>query len=192
MAVPSRGLPPIWRQRVRPGGAYIRDNFDHALSLLKYRNMSERALYCGTRGIGRIGLDFWNVPLGPKRSGNIYNRFPHSSCAQRSPYLCALSVSGPDGAMTTVRLENLREGVQDSEAMIFVAEVLAKHKKQLGPDLAAERRAVFVDRINYCRQRAPEAYGRIYVRSNHLGWQELNARLYAAAGKVAARLTETP
>lgn len=61
MADPTRGLPPIWRQRSWPGAAFIRHNADDSLSLLKYRTMPERALYCGTRGVGRVGLDFWDV-----------------------------------------------------------------------------------------------------------------------------------
>jgi glycosyl hydrolase family 123 len=188
MAVPEKGLPPIWNQRGKPGAAYIRHNFDHRLSLLKYRNMSERALYCGTRGIGRVCFDFWGVLPGGRRSRNLYNRYPHSSCAQRSPNLYVLSAPGPKGAISTVRFENLREGVQDSEAMIIVAEALAKHKDKLGAELAKECRQIFVDRINYCRQHAPESYGRVYIRSDHSGWQDLAARLYNAAAKVSKKL----
>ena len=75
MADPSKGLPPIHKQRVKPGVAYIRHSFDDTLSLLKYRNMAERALYCGTRGFGRVCLDYWDV-LKNKRGklSNVYNR----------------------------------------------------------------------------------------------------------------------
>ncbi|MGQ9662999.1 MAG: hypothetical protein ACUVWX_11790, partial [Kiritimatiellia bacterium] len=86
MADPAHGLPAIWKQRPYPGIAFVRHNFDDTLSLLKYRTFAERSLFCRTRGVGRTGLDFWNVlpDKHGKRSGNIFNRFPESSCAQRA------------------------------------------------------------------------------------------------------------
>jgi len=189
MADPTKGLPPIWRQRQRPGVAFIRHNFDHTLSLLKYRTMAERSLYCGTRGIGRIGLDFWDLIRDKRgRASTIYNRWPHSSCAQREPNLFHLAAPGQEGAIATVRFEQFREGVQDAEAMIFVAEALGEHAERLGPELAARCRRLFIERMTYVRRRCPETYGRVYFRTYHYGWQDLAARLYDAAADVAGRL----
>ena len=185
---PAEKLPPIWDQRRRPGVAFIRHNFDDRLSLLKYRTMPERALYCGCRGIGRICLDYWDVlRVDEHKRRNLYNRWPHSSCAQREPNLFRLAWPSPDGAAPTVRYVQFREGIQDAEALIAVAEALAKHADRLGPDLAAECRQVLVDRINFCRRTCPEGRG-TWFRTYHHGWGKLTARIYAAAAKSARRL----
>jgi hypothetical protein len=192
MADPAKGLPPIWAQRSRPAVAFIRHNFDDALSLLKYRTMAERSLYCGTRGIGRIGLDFWNVVKDARgRPGNIYNRWPHSSCAQREPNLFHLAGAGPAGPVATARFEQFREGVQDTEATLFVAEACGVHADKLGAALADECRRVVIDRMRYVRRRCPEGYGQVYFRSYHYGWRDLTGRLYTAAAKAAGKLART-
>jgi hypothetical protein len=186
MADPAKGLPPIWRQRARPAVAFIRHSFDDTLSLLKYRTMAERSLYCGTRGVGRIGLDFWDVLKDSRgRPGNLYNRWPHSSCAQRAPNMFRLAHPGPHGAEPTVRFEQFREGIQDTEATIFIAEAAGEHADRLGPELAALCRRLLVERMTYCRRRAPETWGRVCFRTYHYGWRDLTARLYATAAEVA-------
>lgn len=189
MADPEKGLPPVWKQRTWPGVAFIRHNFDDTLSLLKYRTLPERALYCGTRGFGRMGLDYWYVVKRPDgKYDRIFNRWPHSSCAQREPNLYRLADSAPDGPAPTLRFEQVREGIQEAEAMIVVAEALGEHAERLGPELAAECRQLLIARLNYARRTCPEAYGRIGFRTNHLGWQPLAARTFAAAASVAKRL----
>ena len=189
MADPAKGLPAIWKQRSRPGVGFIRHNFDDRLSLLKYRTMVERALYCGTRGIGRIGLDYWDLIKNARgRTTTVFNRWPHSSCAQRSPNLYRLAWPAPDGPAATVRYEQFRQGLQDTEAVVFVARAVGEHANELGGDLAGQCRRLLVDRMRYCRRRAPEDSGQVYFRSYHHGWQGLTRRLYAAAAKVAAKL----
>ncbi len=189
MADPAKGLPPVWKQRSWPGVAFIRHNFDDTLSLLKYRTLAERSLYCGTRGFGRMGLDYWYVVKRPDgKYDRIFNRWPHSSCAQREPNLFRLADSAPDGPAPTVRFEQVREGIQEAEAMVVVAEAVGEHADKLGPELAAECRQLLTDRLNYARHACPEAYGRIPFRTNHYGWQELSARLFAAAAKVTQKI----
>ncbi|MCG3180536.1 MAG: hypothetical protein BIFFINMI_02898 [Phycisphaerae bacterium] len=190
MADPAKGLPPIWKFRTRPGVAYIRHNFDDTLSLLKYRNMTERAVYCQTRGLGRICLDFWDVL--PTRGGKtvIYNRYPESSCAQRAPSLYRLSCPAEDGAAATVRFELLREGLQEVEALMVVAQAAGEQADRLGPELAARCRQVYLDRLNYARWHAPESYGMIYLRSDHQDWRELAARTYQAAADARKALAQ--
>jgi len=193
MADPAKGLPPVWKQRTWPGVAFIRHNFDDTLSLLKYRTLAERSLYCGTRGFGRMGLDYWYVVKRPDgKYDRIFNRWPHSSCAQREPNLYRLADSAPDGPAPTVRFEQVREGVQEAEAMLVVAEALGEHADKLGPELAAECRQLLVDRLNYCRRTCPEAYGRIGFATDHFGWQALTARLYSTAARAARKLGQTP
>ena len=189
MADPAEGLPPIWTYRTRPAVAFIRHNFDDRLSLLKYRTMAERALYCGTRGIGRIGLDFWDVTADAQgRPRNIYNRWPHSSCAQREPNLFRLAGAGPDGPIATVRFEQFRQGVQDTEATVFLSRAVGEQAEKLGADLADECRRLLIDRMRYCRRGAPEISGTFYFRSYHLGWRDLARRTYDLAAKASRKL----
>jgi len=193
MADPNEGLPSVWNQRNWPGVAFIRHNSDHSLSLLKYRNMAERSLYCGTRGVGRIGLDYWQVVQDERgRTANIYNRWPHSSCAQREPNLFALAAAGPNGPIPSVRFEQFREGVQDAEAMIYVAESVGEHADELGPELAARCRRILQERIRFCVRRCSEPYQRICFRAYHHGWQELTADLYQAASEAHKRRRSSP
>jgi len=42
--------------------------------------------------------------------------------------------------------------------------------------------------MNYVRRRCPEAYGRVYFRTYHFGWQGLTADLFATAAAVAKKL----
>jgi Glycoside hydrolase 123, catalytic domain len=188
MADPAKGLPPLHKLRIRPAAAYIRHNFDHSLSLLKYRNMPERGLYCGKRGIGRICLDFWAVRKGNQYTSNIYNRYPHSSCAQRAPSLYALGHPGPDGAEPTFRFENFRLGVQDAEALIFLSEAASEQAAKIGPKLVARYKQLLIARMSHCKLLAPEYYGRVHHRVNHHGWQAHNRELYKLAGEVAGKL----
>lgn len=192
IADPDNGLPPIWKQRRWPGTAFIRHNFDDTLSLLKYRTLAERALYCGTRGIGRTGLDFWVVPAAGGRDIRVFNRYPMSSCGQREPNMWRLAWPGERGAEPTVRFENMIEGLQTAEACIVVAEALGEHASRLGTELAETCRAVLLERINYTRQHTPEPYGRIGLVTSHYGWQELDARLFATAAAVARKAPTRP
>ncbi len=183
LADPAKPLPPIWDTARRPGAAFFRSEFDHALSLLGYRTEAERALFCSKRGFGRVCLDFWAVPGGTKH-GDLNNRWPISSVAQRSPVMLHLAAAGPEGAIPTVRFEALREGIQDAEALIVVAEALDKHADALGPQLAARCRKLLLDRLAYCHRRNVIQWQKVFFHINHRGWQELTARLYDLAGEA--------
>jgi len=183
IADPARRLPAIWENR-RPGAAFIRSDFDD-LPPLGFRTSAERALYCRTRGLGRLCLDYFLLGEGRNRHQVIFNRYPHSSVAQRQPTIYHLAAPGPDGPLPTVRFELLREGLQEAEAVMVVAEAQAKHAHRLGEDLTRRCRSVFVERINFARTLhgvyAPAAL-------HYTGWQERSQRLYRAAGEVADAL----
>jgi len=71
--------------------------------------------------IGHLGLDFWPGVKGAPRNTSF---FTESN---------AMTVSGPDGAMPTVRFQMLREGVQDMEIrwmQIRAARKLPPERKQ--------------------------------------------------------------
>lgn len=190
IADPDKGLPPIWKQRSWPGTAYVRHNFDDTLSLLKYRTFAERALFCGTRGIGRTCLDFWDCAKDDKGRGmRVFNRYPFSSCGQREPNLWRLAWPGPDGAEPTARFLQMLEGIQMAEALIVVAEAQGEKDKAdaIGAELAGKCRQIYVDRLNYARAHAPEG-GRVSYGTVHLGWQELDRRVFELAAEVEKKL----
>ena len=150
IADPAKRLPEIWKHPRRPGVAFIRCDFDD-LPPMGFRTSAERALYCRTRGLGRLCLDYFLLGQGRKRHQTIFNRFPHSSVAQRQPTIYHLAAAGPNGPLPTVRFELLREGLQEAEAVIAVAQAQADHADRLGEDLARRCRGVFAERINVAR-----------------------------------------
>jgi hypothetical protein len=98
------------------------------------------------------------------------------------PTICGVAHPGPDGAQATLRFEMLREGIQEAEALIFIADAADNQAARLGQELADRCRALIVERVNVCRatQGMTEEF--------FAGWQDRSARLYAAAAEVAAKL----
>ena len=183
---PTKAFPQIWQTR-RVGARFYRGNAERR-DLQDYRILCERNLYFKSRGFGRVALDYWPVGTGRGRGKSIYQRWPESSSAQRGVYTFRLGWPGPNGAEPTLRLEAIREGLQESEAAIYVAEAHAKHKAALGDGLAERCRRIIVRRVHYCIERTHQPWGPIFTHVNHFGWRRLNARLFAVAADVAARL----
>ncbi|KKK82513.1 hypothetical protein LCGC14_2802650, partial [marine sediment metagenome] len=65
--------------------------------------------------------------------------------------------------------------------------VLNGEGEELGPDLTARCRQVFLDRLNYTRGHLPEPWAVPFLLTFHQGWQALDARLFALAAEVAAK-----
>ena len=101
------------------------------------------------RGVGRIGGDFWSVirDRRGRRSGMVFARYPHNHWRglNINSYFLA---PGPDGPIGTARFENLREGVQECEARIFIESALLDEEKrqQLGEDLAERAQQILDER----------------------------------------------
>jgi RNA polymerase sigma factor (sigma-70 family) len=184
-------LPDFHKFRGRPGTAYFRvSGHENCTTLVSYRTMAERGLYCGKQGIGRICLDFFSVMgknHGPTKQLDIYNRFPHSSCSQRQPTLKKMAWVAPDGPATTMRYEALCEGVQESEAVIIISEGVANSAK-VGAKLAGECEKLIRDRIMFCHSRNQTRWSRSYVHMNHSGWRALARRTFDLAAQVAKKL----
>jgi hypothetical protein len=97
---------------------------------------------------------------------------------------------GPDGAVSTVRLEMMREGLMECEARITVEAALLdpQARTTLGEARATAWEAMLTERIGWLRQAGgwPETTGgisgeQIYISSD---WQNRNAALFAAAAEV--------
>jgi len=191
---PAKDLPRFWAM-TGPGVSYLREDFDETPAYMM-RLTAERALYCRTRGFGRCILDGWSFKKeigGKARWLSMYNRWPSSSCAQREPTVVGLAQPGPDGPMNSVRLEVLREGVQEAEAAIFIGEATEAKADKLGTELAGRCRQLLAERINVCR--AMTICRRLDGTQDgkgHVGagcdWQDRSAKLYALAAEVAKTL----
>ena len=111
---------------------------------LRVRQMPQLNITGEQRGLGRIGADFWPVIRDKRgrRVGKAFARYPenHWRGLNIANYLLAPGATGP---VSTARLANLREGLQECEARILIEDALldAERKQRLGPDLANRARA---------------------------------------------------
>ena len=192
---PARGLPQIWQQD-GPGVYFSRYNPQN-MSLLSYRTLQEHYLYRKSRGIGRIGLDYFPTKDGAvervrsrgfiERTDTVYDRWPESRADQRSPDVLALTWPDEGGAAPTLRFEALREGVQNAEALLLLYEAQGEHAEKLGPELTDEVRRLLAERVAWLGVHRLRGGGSLY-HVEHLGWDDMTWRLYDAAARVSARL----
>jgi hypothetical protein len=196
---------------------YVRFGFFNTAPGATIRHMPEINISGMQRGVGRIGADTW--PAARNKSGArtafAYERFPE--CQWRNLDVESwLLAPGPQGPVGTVRLEFLREGVEECEARIFIEDALttASKKAKLGDALAAKAQSLLDE-----RQRAVwksrgvsdevfESSGEVVGINSALritgnrgqlepaghkwfvnsGWQKRGADLYDLAGEVARAL----
>jgi len=126
-------------------------------SPMSMRWLIENALVNGAAGVGRIGADYWP----PFAFRNWYH-----------PFVNFLFYPGPHGAESSVRFEALREGVQETEARIFL--------ERTGKDKMEPARSVLAERIR-CLGVIPTGPAYPLVAEYYAGWQERSWDLYAAA-----------
>jgi len=188
LSIPAPGekRPWVWWKPSSQGTLIVGSQriYDPDQNTLMMRTMAERYMFLGDQGCGRMCLDYWKVSVpGKKKRIQLFNRWPLSTSSQRRPKLTELAASGPHGAVSTPRIEMLREGFQEAEARAYVEKALVEGK--IGGELAKRCRRILEKRRHYCRithwtHRAPIArftYGR--------GWQARSAELYRLAAEVA-------
>jgi len=140
--------------------------------------------------VGRICLDFWNVmkTKGGSDTGlDVYNRYPHSSCAQREPSLKRLTWPGPEGAEPDLYYEAFAEGLEELEAAMVLSRAAAS-EATVGKELADKCRGVLRERLVFCHSRDHSRWGQVYYHLDHYGWQDLARRTFDLAGEVGAKL----
>jgi hypothetical protein len=132
-------------------------------------------------GFGGVGVDFWGG--GPHQGFYGWNHLGVYCAATYVLY------PGPDGPLPTVRLEMMREGLQEADAckMLFDALGSDKARAMIGPELEARAKAM-LDAYTYitamdglCQE--------LFVTWE---WQRRSAELFALAGEVQAKLKVTP
>jgi hypothetical protein len=185
---PGKPFPPLHTLRGNPGTTFCRGDFD-STAIYPLHMMAERALFYGKQGIGRMGLDFWLGTSPGGENGTIYNRWPRSTSQQRAPSVFRLSSPGPDGALANLRFEAMLEGVQEAEALIVASEAADKHPEKIGKELADRIHALILERLNILGcQDFYLTRGWTGNFTQHTGWQDCNARLFAAAAEAAGKL----
>jgi len=149
------------------------------------RTMAERALLLGDNGAGRMCLDYWPVKGSAKvMIRSLYSRWPKSSASQRSPQIGCLAFPGKDGATSTVKLEMLREGLQEAEARILIEEAVVTGK--ISGELAERCRRLLDKRTDLCR--ISHGNPRPTCSTYNQGWQKRSADTYRLAAEVVRKL----
>jgi hypothetical protein len=172
---------------------------EFAKQLVRSRLLGELNIAGKQRGFGRMSADFW--PCIKDAKGNlahgIASRYPRSNWVQlnlrQTPYL----YPGPDGALSTVRFEMLREGVEECEARIFVEKALLDQgaRAKLGDDLAKRAQDLLDERVRALLTslgKGGKTKGDGLQESSaefaNTDWQGDSQKLYALAGEVADKL----
>jgi hypothetical protein len=154
-----------------------------------HRMIVEGAFLGNLHGFGRVGADFWPVIKGKRgRPATVSARYPISDLGHVNLTLATASIlaPGPDGAVATARFENLREGLQEAQARVFIEKALLSRdlRGRLGDDLAESCQELLDERTRLYRI-ACRTNWQWYAAS---GWQERSAGLYTAAARVAEAL----
>jgi hypothetical protein len=143
----------------------------------------------GPRGLGRIGVDFWQV-LTDERGrirGSLAGRYPEAAWGQLNlnfciPYILGRGKSGP---LATVRSEAFRESLQEVEARIYLEKALLddQAKTILGEELMGRCRKVLDERIRMCLHSDGEGQS-WYISSD---WNKRSELLFSLAAEVAKK-----
>jgi len=157
--------------------------------LAVHRKISEAMLMAGYRGFGRVGADFWPVLEGRRgRRKSVLGRYPQANWHQLgvSNSTAAMLSPGPNGARPTIRLEMLRQGVQEAQARIFLEGALTEEslRGKLGEALAKRCQDLLDDRARMFKI----GYRTSWQWFASSGWQRRNEALFEAAADVARAL----
>jgi len=167
-----------------------------------FRMWMESTLAGGRNGNGRVGGDFWRIGMRPRGGsgrisseavggcgGTLFGSYLPSAVGQvgLGNSTTDLFAPAPQGPVTTVRLENAREGNAEAEARIAIERALLDKARPLPAALAKRCRAILDERTNVLRMAPIGAGGIARYR-----WQDRTAALFAAAGDVAKALAAMP
>jgi hypothetical protein len=142
-----------------------------------HRVLVDRAIHTGFNGIGRMGADYFLGAWCDGFGGGQWNMVGRSCVQTLWP--------GRDGAEASARHEAMLEGVQETEARIFLEQAL--DRKVLPEDLAAETQKV-LDRHCHETLYVPGGAASVYLMDYTGDWQARSRRLYQAAARVAEKI----
>jgi glycosyl hydrolase family 123 len=156
------------------------------------RSMGAYSKADGTRGLGRLGADFWTVVKDGRGRlrYSLAGRYPESYWGQLNlnygiPHLLG---KGKDGPVPTVRSEAFRENLQEVEARVFIERVLTDkaRRAKLGENLAARCQALIDKRIRMCLHSPGE--GQSWFISSD--WNKRTEDLFKLASEVTRALAK--
>jgi hypothetical protein len=157
-------------------------------SLSMYWLMQDAYLTSGLRGVARIGGEFWPVANVGRdaESGTLIGAYS-SNIPGMDLAVYDLLRPGPEGALSTVRLQGLHEGSQEGQARVFLEKALEAQKGRLAvegldPAAAEKRLQELLDE----RVRTFLMYHPVLEWYPGSGWQARSEALYRAAAAVAA------
>jgi hypothetical protein len=161
---------------------------------MKHKGKSRTA-----RGLGRMGADFWKVVRDHKGRlrATLAGRYPESYWGQLNLNYCLSHVlgRGANGPVPTVRSEVMREGVQETEARVFIekAIVLKDRRARIGEAAAGRYRALLDARIRMVNRAGlprKDQVRRGGAPKPQLDpqWRQKGELLYETAAEVAAKL----
>ncbi len=145
----------------------------------------------GVNGLERIGADFWPVLKDKRGRGTVLcGRYPECHWGQLKidAATAAILAPGKKGAVATGRLEMLREGLQETEARIFIEKALVG--KKISGEPAKRLQKMLDDRV---KAFITAAKGRgsknktWYEWASGDRWHKSSAAIYAGAAEVAAK-----
>ncbi len=149
-------------------------------TLSAYRTITEAAMQGGLRGLGRVGGDYWPLPIG--RRGKYEPLCDSRFAVGPVNNTMALTSPGPDGATFNERLEMFREGVQLAEAIICVQRALDAGR--LDEVQARRTRDLLDERARYYLRTRPGQPANWWSFESS-PWQDRDARLFALAAQAA-------
>jgi hypothetical protein len=186
-----------WQSKV---GYYGRSRGPTA-PLSMWRVSVEAALVHDDAGLGRVGADFWpvmgrdNIRPGKKHSLGLSGRYPESCWDQLNLDRAteATFAPGPSGAARTERSEQIRQGIQEGEARIFIEKAILA--KKLDPELAKkcqemlDQRTYHLRHLGACGGAGGAALGgyMINVWYEGAGSAGMAEKLFSAAAEVAGK-----
>ena len=182
---PDKPLPPL-HEPYWPRVGYYRRAQRTTGSLIGHRLMPADAIYRRLPGFSHACLDYWLCPkVSRHRGGMLYGSHLRASNYPGDPEPTYITWPGPDGAEPLTAYEALREGLQETEALMTISESLAKRGKDMPAELADECRKVLADYLRFARTRNQMRYQYVHTHMNHYGWRDINRRLFDLAGKAS-------
>jgi hypothetical protein len=166
-----------------------------------------RNMFLGVRGFGPWGADFFSILFGPDSIGQIIGRYQTSNFDGRCGWITVmlnnanvtcLMGAGKNSPVASVRLEALREGLQEAEARVFVQNALLNEetRSKLGPDLA-RRGNELCDRRSRILRHLADRRGCGFVGGgwteftfDPVEWLEESQKLYDLAADISKTLAE--
>ena len=174
----------------------------------RWRGIAEQAILGNMRGVGRLGGDTWQAVWDKghtRRTARVWERWPGGNWGYLNCDSSTLAPA-PEGAVATMRYEELREGLQECEARVAVEQATsdAAMKKRLGDEFVLKCQDLMLDRQRAfwrsvtSMQSGPRANHDMLAWRDSLitghtwlvgsGWQERSEKLFNLASDVEKKL----